>query len=169
MYGEDGLDIPKAQFLNKKQMSFLMDNYKAIVDKDVLEELKSNIDTDDLANHTEKVVQIFFLLTSIAIILYLQIENWIAEKGSALQKNRSSPFSLFTNAIKNKVNLTNPYKIKEDNGMYKISAYFENLWRECNDQIKNRFVLYAVEARRELEPFGIFLVLRRSMQDVRCH
>lgn len=45
-YGEDGMDIMKAQFLNEKQIGFLAQNIKAVMNKPVLQKWK------ELANET---------------------------------------------------------------------------------------------------------------------
>lgn len=59
-YGDDGMDVTKAQFLKKKQMDFLADNCKAIVDKKAIRELKKVEDYEKLEEHLRKVNGRFF-------------------------------------------------------------------------------------------------------------
>lgn len=54
-YGDDGMEVTKAQFLRRKQMDFLADNYKAIVDKKAIKELKKVEDHKQLEKHIQKV------------------------------------------------------------------------------------------------------------------
>lgn len=51
LYGEDGMDISKVQFLNEKQLNFLADNAKAMIDRNVLKKVK---DEDEVAVKTYK-------------------------------------------------------------------------------------------------------------------
>ena len=45
-YGEDGLDISKIQFLNKKQFPFLIHNRQAVAAGLQLEEAQKHLDTE---------------------------------------------------------------------------------------------------------------------------
>lgn len=125
LYGEDGLDISKAQFLNVKQMPFLLDNYKAIINKEIIQELKTNPDIDQLEEYKTN------------------LDNWIETKGSPLTKARSSPFSLFAAAIKKKLDTSiQSSKINEETGRELLSKQLENLWREANEEIINRYLSF---------------------------
>lgn len=70
MYGEDGMDISKVQFLNEKQLSFLADNSKVMVDKKVLKMLKDE-DQKKIKAHKEKVRIVFSLLLLLFIFLVI--------------------------------------------------------------------------------------------------
>lgn len=54
-YGDDGMDVTKAQFLRRKQMDFLADNCKVIVDKKTIKQLKDVEDYKKLDEHIKKV------------------------------------------------------------------------------------------------------------------
>lgn len=54
-YGDDGMDVTKAQFLRKKQMDFLADNCKVIIDKKTIKQLKKVEDYGKLDEHVKKV------------------------------------------------------------------------------------------------------------------
>jgi hypothetical protein len=55
LYGEDGMDISKVQFLNEKQLGFLADNAKGMVDKKVLKSLKDE-DQALIKEHKKRVM-----------------------------------------------------------------------------------------------------------------
>lgn len=56
LYGEDGMDISKSQFLKTKQFPFLLENAKTIIpNEELLNELKENDGLDDLAKQKKKV------------------------------------------------------------------------------------------------------------------
>ncbi|KAH0627026.1 hypothetical protein JD844_002388 [Phrynosoma platyrhinos] len=46
LYGEDGLDIPKTQFLQSKQFPFIADNHKAIEKTEHLDEILPKMDPE---------------------------------------------------------------------------------------------------------------------------
>uniref|UniRef100_A0A5F8G505 DNA-directed RNA polymerase subunit n=1 Tax=Monodelphis domestica TaxID=13616 RepID=A0A5F8G505_MONDO len=51
LYGEDGLDIPKTQFLQPKQFPFLLSNYEAIRKSKHLDEVLSKMDPTQARRH----------------------------------------------------------------------------------------------------------------------
>lgn len=56
MYGEDGMDILKSQFLKEKQIPFLVENLNAIKNDEKIEELRSSPEIDDkLKKHLKKI------------------------------------------------------------------------------------------------------------------
>lgn len=54
-YGEDGLDITKAQFLHDSQFKFYKDNISSIVNKKELKEIQFAIDTHKTSKSWKKV------------------------------------------------------------------------------------------------------------------
>ncbi|XP_062332122.1 DNA-directed RNA polymerase I subunit RPA1 [Osmerus eperlanus] len=55
LYGEDGLDIPKTQFLQSKQFPFLQDNYEVIRKARCLDEVLARLDPQAAAQHFSSV------------------------------------------------------------------------------------------------------------------
>ncbi|XP_036604435.1 DNA-directed RNA polymerase I subunit RPA1 [Trichosurus vulpecula] len=53
LYGEDGLDIPKTQFLQPKQFPFLLSNYEAIRKSKHLDEVLSKMDPTQAHQHSK--------------------------------------------------------------------------------------------------------------------
>lgn len=59
MYGEDGMDILKSQFLKLKQLPFLNENRDAIVDDEVLETLRNSPEVDGKIQKIMKKVRTY--------------------------------------------------------------------------------------------------------------
>lgn len=56
MYGEDGRDVSKSQFLKAKQFPFLLENSSSIIpSQKLLDDLKDSIDYEDMLKHKKKV------------------------------------------------------------------------------------------------------------------
>ncbi|CAO1406865.1 unnamed protein product [Diamesa tonsa] len=56
MYGEDGMDILKSQFLKKEQIAFLNDNHQAIYSDQLLEQVGNTPEMDEeLSAHKKKI------------------------------------------------------------------------------------------------------------------
>lgn len=55
MYGEDGTDIEKSQFLKTKQLRFIDENTKAILNDSVLARLKDDVKERKIESHMKKV------------------------------------------------------------------------------------------------------------------
>uniref|UniRef100_A0A3B5ANX7 DNA-directed RNA polymerase subunit n=1 Tax=Stegastes partitus TaxID=144197 RepID=A0A3B5ANX7_9TELE len=51
LYGEDGLDIPKTQFLQPRQFPFIEDNYEVIKRSQGLDEILARLDPQTASNH----------------------------------------------------------------------------------------------------------------------
>lgn len=69
LYGEDGMDISKSQFLKTKQFPFLAENANTIIPKeDLLKDLKDNDTLEDLTHQKKKVKQIWNLMFQMKLI-----------------------------------------------------------------------------------------------------
>ncbi|XP_073710148.1 DNA-directed RNA polymerase I subunit RPA1 [Misgurnus anguillicaudatus] len=55
LYGEDGLDIPKTQFLQPRQFSFIKDNYEVIRKSKCLDEVLAKMDPQAAYNHFKAI------------------------------------------------------------------------------------------------------------------
>lgn len=120
-------------------MGFLLDNYKAIVDKKVIDELKSSTNIEELDKHSKEVLNsnndpLPFMFKN---VLYLQLDDWIKENGSAFSKKRCSPFSMFSEAVKEKHEVSDPHKLSKSTGRSKKSKYAQKLWSQANKEIKD--------------------------------
>lgn len=56
MYGEDGMEISKAQFLNEKQLGFLNENKKVLNDKKLIKTLEKDPVVQQVQQHHDKVL-----------------------------------------------------------------------------------------------------------------
>ncbi|KAM3939452.1 DNA-directed RNA polymerase I subunit RPA1 [Leptodactylus fuscus] len=52
LYGEDGLDVPKTQFLQPKQFPFIAENYEVIKRSKRLDEVLSKMDSEQASQHS---------------------------------------------------------------------------------------------------------------------
>ncbi|XP_073676380.1 DNA-directed RNA polymerase I subunit RPA1 [Garra rufa] len=55
LYGEDGLDIPKTQFLQPRQFPFIKDNYEVIRKSKCLDEVLAKMDSEEAFNHFKAI------------------------------------------------------------------------------------------------------------------
>ncbi|EFA05003.1 DNA-directed RNA polymerase I subunit RPA1-like Protein [Tribolium castaneum] len=109
LYGEDGMDISKLQFLNSKQLVFLADNSKGMIDKKALKMLKDEHQKSVKAHKQ-------------------QLADWCEKFGHPLQRERKSPFSLFSSVVRAKTKGTD-FGTKE----------MTKLWKKADKDIKDSF------------------------------
>uniref|UniRef100_A0A4W5KQ13 DNA-directed RNA polymerase subunit n=1 Tax=Hucho hucho TaxID=62062 RepID=A0A4W5KQ13_9TELE len=55
LYGEDGLDVPKTQFLQPRQFPFIQDNYEVIRKSKCLDEVLAKLDPQAATNHFKAI------------------------------------------------------------------------------------------------------------------
>nr|XP_033807728.1 DNA-directed RNA polymerase I subunit RPA1 isoform X1 [Geotrypetes seraphini] len=84
LYGEDGLDIPKTQFLQPKQFPFIADNYEVIRKSKHLNEVLARMDTEHANKH------------------FQSLKRWKAKNPTTLQKRGA--FLLFSQKKKAREN-----------------------------------------------------------------
>ncbi|XP_054005071.1 DNA-directed RNA polymerase I subunit RPA1 [Hylaeus anthracinus] len=121
-YGEDGLDIPGSKFLTKEQISFLIDNKNAIVNEEMVKNLKQDSNTANILKLSKK------------------IKKWISKNGHALQKSRVSPFTRFS--MENKNIKSSKFKIIDENsGRSKAALSLMRKWIRTTEE--DRKLIYA--------------------------
>ncbi|KAJ8372372.1 hypothetical protein AAFF_G00290050 [Aldrovandia affinis] len=76
LYGEDGLDIPKTQFLQQRQLPFIQDNYEVIRKARRLDEVLGRMEPEAAARH------------------FRAVRKWRGRRGAA--SCREGPFLLFS-------------------------------------------------------------------------
>lgn len=152
-YGEDGLDIPGSQFLRKEQLNFLIDNKNAILNEEIVKNLKMDSDTDKIL----KVVR--------------KIKKWESKNGSVLQKRRISPFTRFSREDMN-IKKSKYKEINENNGRSKASLSLMRKWLRTSEEDKKW--IYAECARcpdpimskyRQDIDFGVFSERLENLMD----
>lgn len=121
MYGEDGMDISKSQFLKVKQFPFLMDNAKSILpDNDLIDELKNGSAYDSVMKHKKKV------------------RSWL-KKNPTRSNHRETSFQSFSREIATDIELNNPNKLSKKTGRRKIDQQIVKLWSEADDELKQKY------------------------------
>lgn len=152
-YGEDGLDIPGSRFLRKEQLSFLIDNKNAILNEEIVKNLKMDSDTDKILKAVKK------------------IKKWESKNGSALQKRRISPFTRFSREDMN-IKKSKYKEINENNGRSKASLSLMRKWLRTSEEDKKW--IYAECARcpdpimskyRQDIDFGVFSERLENLMD----
>lgn len=118
-YGEDGLDIPGSRFLRKEQLPFLIDNKDAILDTELLKQLKPT------KKEITKMIK--------------KIKKWENKNGSTLQKRRMSEFSKFSKENINQYSNGKRKNIDQNNGRSKASISLMKKWIKASEEVKATF------------------------------
>ncbi|KAJ8931587.1 hypothetical protein NQ314_015479 [Rhamnusium bicolor] len=118
LYGEDGMDISKAQFFNEKQLPFLSENTKALTQEDILKQLKRGEDR--------------------------KITLWKQRFGDPLEKRRRSPFSLFSEYVQSRIGDNKQFGKKQIMKLWfkadeDIKENFEKRCLACPDPLSSVF------------------------------
>lgn len=119
-YGEDGLDIPGSRFLNIDQLRFLVENKNAIIDEDLLNQLKAESSERKITKQQKK------------------IKKWESKNGPSLQKRRTSPFTAFS--VDN-LNPDNPkrHQIAPHCGRTKASISLMKKWLKSDETVRKSY------------------------------
>lgn len=122
MYGEDGMDISKTQFLKPKHLEFLDANSAALFNSDLLQ----NLQNDDITN--------FNMLEH-----KNKIRHWAKKYGSNT-KCRKSKFQQYSQEIAPYIQLKKPNKINKNTGRRKLDEKIVKLWYQCADEEKQKYI-----------------------------
>lgn len=84
MYGEDGQDIIKSQLLKSSQLTFMVENFKSVIDKKLVKQLKKKLDNTEMAN------------------IKMMVKNWLSENRHCSQRhgNNNKAFKQFCHDVK---------------------------------------------------------------------
>ncbi|XP_058460201.1 DNA-directed RNA polymerase I subunit RPA1 isoform X2 [Malaya genurostris] len=125
MYGEDGMDISKAQFIeNSNHLDFLDLNREVIVQSDLIAKLVNDDELNDrIKAHVKKM------------------KSWSKKNGPVLQKRRISAFSKFAADIGDSIRtgLSNPNQVKGKTGRTRITEKIIKKWRKTDLDEKNKY------------------------------
>lgn len=122
MYGEDGMDVSKSQFLNTKQFPFLYDNVRNIIpNNEFLDELKDTENYDNVIKHKKK------------------LRSWLKKRTPVESKRRETSFQKFSREIVSDIELKNPNKTSKKTGRRKIDEQIVKLWKEADDEQKAKY------------------------------
>lgn len=130
MYGDDGMDIGRSQFLKPQFLEFLASNKNVIVNDELLELVKNEpAKQKELSRHLKK------------------IRSWCKSNG-LWSKKRISGFQKFSMDVKDEIDIENPNKMNEQ-GRREIDSHIIKLWTEADEEKKN---LYSDKFSRCLDP-----------------
>lgn len=121
MYGEDGMDVSKSQFLKTKQFPFLLDNIENIIPSDEFLEKLKNFDNYDTIMKCKK-----------------KLRSW-RKKNPIEEKRHETGFQRFSREIVSDIEIKNPLKISKKTGRRKIDAQIVKLWSEADDEQKAKY------------------------------
>ncbi|XP_078050334.1 RNA polymerase I subunit RpI1 isoform X1 [Augochlora pura] len=121
-YGEDGLDIFGSRFLRKDLLDFLVDNRNAIINEEVVKNLKEDSDTSKILKLVKK------------------LKKWESKHGNPLQKRRISAFANFSTQDLN-IKASKYKQLDENSGRSKAALSLMRKWIRTSDEEKN--VIYA--------------------------
>lgn len=122
MYGEDGMDISKSQFLKKNQLAFLQSNQSTIVSEETLERLQNTPEMNEaLRKHNKK------------------LRVWKKRNGDALFKQRLSGFVHFSNEMQHQVQVKNPNKMRKSTGRTKLTTKLIKDWQAVSPEAKAEY------------------------------
>ena len=121
MYGEDGMDISKSQFLKQNQLAFLQSNQSTIVSGN-LERLENTPDmNEELRKHNKK------------------LRVWKKRNGDAIFKQRLSGFVHFSNEMQHQVQVKNQNKMRKSSGRTKLTTKLIKEWQEVSPEAKAEY------------------------------
>ncbi|XP_055531445.1 DNA-directed RNA polymerase I subunit RPA1 [Wyeomyia smithii] len=125
MYGEDGMEISKAQFIeNSKQLRFLDLNRDVIVRPEVVKKLTSDDQLNEqIRAHVKK------------------IKSWCKKNGPKTQKRRVSPFAKFSSDVSEEIRaeISNPDQLKRKTGRTRLAEKIIKKWVKANPEEKFRY------------------------------
>nr|XP_023655802.1 DNA-directed RNA polymerase I subunit RPA1 [Paramormyrops kingsleyae] len=128
LYGEDGLDIPKTPFLQRRQLPFVRDNCEVIRTSKCLDEVLSKMDPQEVESH------------------FRAIERWKAKQQAA--SARQGAFLLFSQKKLAKLKSQNPPGGLQE-GRDGCSLQLMERWQSLDDSGRQK---YTKKAQRCPEP-----------------
>lgn len=116
------MDISKAQFLKPNLLSFLDENSAAIINADLLEQLKNDKSTDmEMLKYKKK------------------LDSWIKHHRRIFSKTRTSDFQLFSKEIGPNLQVKKPNKLSKTTGRRKIDKEIIKQWQKCDPDTKENY------------------------------
>ncbi|XP_055600728.1 DNA-directed RNA polymerase I subunit RPA1 [Uranotaenia lowii] len=156
MYGEDGMDISKAQFIeNSKQMRFLDLNRDVIVQPEIVKKLNNDEDLNEqIKAHVKKM------------------KSWCKKNGHPIRKERISPFAKFSAEVRDQVlaETTAPDERKAKTGRQRITEKLIKKWRKADPDRKakysNKYVHCPDPTNSLFRPDSCFGALTEHLEDL---
>ncbi|XP_026481582.1 DNA-directed RNA polymerase I subunit RPA1-like [Ctenocephalides felis] len=125
LYGEDGMDISKVQFLNKKLIPFLNDNSDVILNKKIVEKFNEEGVPEDLTQTIKQVSK--------------RLKRWKRKYGDPLQKDRTSPFAQYSRKyLPEKDSIESAQKKSKMTGRTRLTKKVIKMWRAIPKEDKEK-------------------------------
>ncbi|XP_055626867.1 DNA-directed RNA polymerase I subunit RPA1 [Toxorhynchites rutilus septentrionalis] len=125
MYGEDGMDISKAQFIeSSNHFNFLDLNRDVIVRPELTRMLANDEDMNDqIKAHVKKM------------------KGWCKKNGTALQKRRVSAFAKFSTDMNETVRAetNDPDRLKSKSGRIRLTEKLIKKWIKAAPEVKSKY------------------------------
>ncbi|KAM7000703.1 DNA-directed RNA polymerase I subunit RPA1 isoform 2-T2 [Tautogolabrus adspersus] len=119
LYGEDGLDIPKTQFLQPRQFPFIEDNYEVINRSQGLDSVLARLDPQTASQH------------------FAAIQRWKAKRETACP--RRGAFLLFSQKKLAKVKQTQPTEESDVMGRNATTQQLIQQWNSLDESSKTKY------------------------------
>lgn len=129
-YGGDSLDILKTPYLKSNQYSFLIENEKALMNKEERKAVFSQMDCSSAEKHWGKV-RVYFDFNLNPISFYLQLRKW--KKKSKSQDGRSTAFLKLCK--ESKVDSNGQCK----NGRSQKTLALCQMWQDLSQEEKHKY------------------------------
>ncbi|XP_062563264.1 DNA-directed RNA polymerase I subunit RPA1 [Armigeres subalbatus] len=126
MYGEDGMDISKAQFIEtEKHLNFLDLNRDVIVRPEIKKLLAND---DDLNDQIKKHVK--------------KMKSWRKKHGDQRDKTRVSPFANYSSEHSEEIRaeMSDPDRLKSKSGRTRLTEKIVKKWRKEDVTVRNKYI-----------------------------
>ncbi|XP_053735910.1 DNA-directed RNA polymerase I subunit RPA1 [Synchiropus splendidus] len=120
LYGEDGLDIPKTQFLQPRQFPFIEDNYEVIRKSQGLDEAVAQLDPQTASRH------------------FASVQRWLAKRDKACP--RTGAFLLFSQKKLAKLKDSEENTQPDVNGRRAVTHQIIQQWQSLDQDSKSKYI-----------------------------
>uniref|UniRef100_H3CXM9 DNA-directed RNA polymerase subunit n=1 Tax=Tetraodon nigroviridis TaxID=99883 RepID=H3CXM9_TETNG len=121
LYGEDGLDVPKTQFLQPKQFPFIEENYEVINKSQGLDEVLRHLDSQSAQKH------------------FATIQRWREKRQAVTPRTESGPFLLFSKKMLPKLKPENQISEPGTPGRTDIAQQLLQRWNSLEDSSRKKY------------------------------
>lgn len=125
MYGEDGMDIAKCQFLNKKQLPFLNENRHVILQPHLLDALNNDAGVDEELAEQKKKIRSYL--------------KKVKKIGMTTPSRKPTAFTSFCEAMRDEVVVKKPNKLSKTPGRRRIDEKLIKMWEEMDEEAKEKY------------------------------
>lgn len=107
-------------------MKFLFENRKAIIDKEIIKNLRHSPENDEVKKHIT------------------EMKTWKKKHENPLEKRRQTGFTLFSNFVKDKIVIKNNNKRSSKSGRTKLTKHTTKAWKLADEDIQNGYLFFFI-------------------------